>query len=246
MSIFSGPLRSWRGMVPFSAALVLIVLLAVVQGRWSDRWGDPGADARKVAVRLQDIPLNVGNWEGSDSEADLRELEAAGAVGHVTRVYRNKVTGTAVSLYLICGHSRDISVHTPDRCYPAAGFEKLARPSEFKLTDAGAAAEFQTTTFRKEETEGIRHVRVFWTWSEDGQWTAPTAARRAFAGVPALFKLYFIGNADRAGRPLEETAPISFAREALPVINDALFSAPPDAETPTTAGSPADSSDEAA
>ena len=85
----------------------------------------PQAESVPMAERLQDLPLKLDEWVGEDTESNERELKAAGAVGHVSRTYRNTRTGQHVSVFIVTGHSRDISVHTPDRCYPAAGFTQL-------------------------------------------------------------------------------------------------------------------------
>ena len=117
--------------VPIVIAVILIVWLAVVQGTWSDRWNQDFLLAEEFAKRLDNYPKAAGDWEIEDdnsSQSDPRVLEVAGAVGHKSLVYRHKRSGMVVSVYLVCGHSRKITGHTPDKCYPASGFIESGAP----------------------------------------------------------------------------------------------------------------------
>lgn len=217
-------LAIWIGYLPAVLALALIVLLAVVQGRWSDRWSKPGADIKDLAALLEGVPMTVDEWEGEDQPADSGELQASGAVGHVTRVYRNRATGERVSLFIICGHSRNISVHTPDRCYPAAGFEPLDSPIKHMIHAGGSDAEFYTATYRKQDPVGTQQVRVFWSWCQDDRWEAPNYPRSTFRGLRALFKLYLISAVGRGQVPLDESPCIKLGEVLLPEVDRAVLS----------------------
>src|SRR5436853_534490 len=61
--------------------LAILLGCAVVQGRWTNRWGTSAAVQAGVA-RLAEVPRTVGPWQGSDVEMDARDRQAAwGAAG---------------------------------------------------------------------------------------------------------------------------------------------------------------------
>src|SRR5436190_21004973 len=110
--------------IPIAIAVVLLVASALVQGHLSQRWGTfPELEA--MANQLQNVPLEIGDWKGAEGEKmDAKMRKAAGAVGDLHRVYTTGGEKEAVSLDIVCGRPRDMLSHTPDRCYPAAGFER--------------------------------------------------------------------------------------------------------------------------
>ena len=220
--------------VPIVFGLALILFLGVVQGIWSDRWSDEGADAVDFAARLANVPMQVGNWEGVDQseEADQRALDVAGAVGHLSRTFTNKVTGRTVSVYVICGHFRKITAHTPDRCYKASGFASVGEQTQQSIEWDDSTAEFHTQSFRKESTDGIQFLRVFWAWSQDGKWQAPDHPNWEFARVRALYKLYLISPVQKRNEQPLESAAVPFAKEFMPELERALFPATASPETP--------------
>lgn len=211
--------------VPAAIGLLLIIALGIVQGIWSDRWTDRAADARQVSERLVNVPLVVGDWEGTDQsdKADLRTLAVAGAVGHISYEFRNKLTGQNVSIYLVCGHAQTITLHTPDRCYPASGFTATSDQTLQPIEWDGQSVDFFTKSFRKESVGGSQALRVFWAWTTDGNWQAPEYPRYKFGGVRALFKLYLISPVETRGEQPHQSAALQFARSFMPALNKALF-----------------------
>jgi hypothetical protein len=116
-------------------------------------------------------------------------LERAGAVGHISRAYFNRKSKARLSVFVVCATPHDASGHTPDRCYPGAGFE--IAETEHRQTvplDDGRSAEVFTGTFRKSG----QTLRVLWTYGFDGRWVAPQIARIELAPAKAVYKLYVI------------------------------------------------------
>jgi hypothetical protein len=119
-------------------------------------------------------------------------------------------------------------VHTPDVCYPGAGYEPKAPPSRWDVTLAPGkqVAEFWAGTFVKPQSNGGNHIlRILWSWSADGVWTAPDNSRVAFASKAAICKLYVIRpmaeeNERRDNDPCNE-----FIRAFVPELNRTLFDA---------------------
>ena len=106
--------------------------------------------------------MQVGEWKGVDTEgADERTRKVAGAEGELVRMYKN-AQGDEVRVSSICGRLQDITYHTPDRCYPAAGFEMQGDPQTDVIECGDKTAEFLTTTFQKSEPTGTHTERGGW------------------------------------------------------------------------------------
>jgi len=217
---------SGMGMLPVVLAVLLLVGVTVVQGVLTDRWtsGDMAEELRKTAASLeQNFPQNFGDWEAEkELETDPRQMEVAGAVGHISRLYRNKTTGAQISTFVVCATPHHASGHTPDRCYPGAGFEiaEQEHRQSVPLSD-GRTAETFTGTFRKQG----QTLRIFWTYGVDGTWVAPQIARIELAGKPAVNKLYAIVDetADTDGSAMASC--VDFLAQLLPVFDEAVVAA---------------------
>ena len=217
---------SGMGMLPVVLAVLLLAGVTVVQGVLTDRWksGDVAEELRKTAASLeQNFPQSFGDWEAEkELETDPRQMEVAGAVGHISRLYRNKITGAQVSTFVVCATPSDASGHTPDRCYPGAGFEiaEQEHRQSVPLAD-GRTAETFTGTFRKQG----QTLRIFWTYGVEGTWVAPQIARIELAGKPAINKLYAIVDETGDSDGSAMGACVDFLAQLLPVFDEAVVAA---------------------
>ena len=218
---------SWStGLVTLAAAVVLVAGVTVLQGMWTDRWGnrDVGAALKRDAAILENVfPEKFGDWEfEKELESNPKELERAGAVGHISRLYRNVRTKGRVSAFVVCATPHDASGHTPDRCYPGAGFEigESEHRQAVPLAD-GRRAETFTGTFRKQG----QTLRVFWTYGVDGQWVAPQIARIELAGTDAVYKLYAIIDETRIKGAQSMQECVDFLGALLPALDQAVVAA---------------------
>lgn len=223
-----------------AVAAALVAATTMLQGQWSERWvkRDVAASLTRDAVILERVfPTRFGDWEMEiELESDPKEMQAAGAVGHVSRVFRNVRSGARVSAFVVCATPYDASIHTPDRCYPGAGFE--VAESEHRQTVPladGRAGETWTGTFQKKE----QTIRVFWTYGGHGQWLAPQIARIDLAGMDAVYKLYAVVDESRKTGGQAMAQAVDFLSELLPKLDEAVAAA-------RAAESPADGAAEAA
>lgn len=227
------------GVATLAIAAVLVAVVTVLQGLWTDRWGEKNVDAtlKASATILERVfPEKFGDWEfEKELESDPKELERAGAVGHVSRLYRNVRTKGRISTFVVCATPHDASGHTPDRCYPGAGFEIGESEHRQTVTLAdGRQAETFTGTFRKQG----QTLRVFWTYGIDGTWIAPQIARIELAGADAVYKLYAIIDETRIkSQSIAEC--VDFLGQLLPALDRAVASA-------RESGAPAGAASEAA
>jgi hypothetical protein len=212
-------------------AAALIVSTGVVHAFWTGGFdfilGKPSqSEQLKVfAERLAHVPPVVGQWSGTDlQKMDAREKEVANVDASVEREYRNLTSNAKSSVFLVSGHFRDVAVHTPDQCYVAAGYEMMSVPIKYMIDTPAGTVEAYTTVFKKEDTHvGTHYLRVFWTWSVDGNWVAPDSPRIEFVGQPALYKMYIISQLEQPGRSISEDPSIGFVGQFIPELNKALF-----------------------
>lgn len=210
-----------------AVAGLLILLATLVQGQWADRWS--GIDVSEALARggrllEEQFPRSCGDWEAvSDLTPDPRGLERAGAIGHVSRIYRHQGTGRLATVFAVCATPHDASGHTPDRCYPGAGFqaEEAESRRSVPLTD-GRTADVFTGTFAK----AGQTLRIFWTYGGDGRWIAPPIARLGLAGRPLVYKLYVIVDATGPGAAAAKATGEAFLAELLPAVDGSAKNSP--------------------
>ncbi|MEX2317715.1 MAG: exosortase-associated EpsI family protein [Pirellulales bacterium] len=229
--------------------VVVIVGLTVVQSLMSDRFVETNVTAEQRAKLLEQVPENFGEWTGQNLEVDATTRDTAGAVGCINRAYVNRRTNEVVGLWLIVGHARDISVHTPDVCFAGSGFSMRSPTSSlypFEYPGKRQNADFWTNTFVKEDFSGRELTRVFWAWYNPKQgapveWRAETNPRWKFGNSRALFKMYFTSAMRDLSETTEDSAAAKFGREFLPIINGIL--AQSDIRTPSGTGASSESAE---
>jgi hypothetical protein len=227
------------GMLTLAGVAALVLGVTVAQGFLTERWKDKTVtkDLQEAARLLEEqFPKSFGGWElERDLEADPKELERAGAVGHVSRLYRNTRSKARVSAFVVCARPHDASGHTPDRCYPGAGFEigEAEHRQKISLAD-GREIEAFTGTFRKTG----QTLRIFWTYgirAEDAidqeniaaprTWIAPQIARIALVHEPAVYKLYAIVDETRLTGAQAIVECEDFISQLLPALEQGIQSA---------------------
>jgi len=237
-----------QAMATAAAAVLLVIGVTVVQGMLTERWGrrdDGGRLARAAELLEGSFPQRFGDWELEEVlPSDPQELARAGAVGHVSKLYRNARTKTLVSTFVVCATPHDASGHTPDRCYPGAGFEigESEHRHPVGLWD-GREAETFTATFRKQG----QTLRIFWTYGiaepADGnarpgtapdidgiasagnrlRWIAPGIARIALAGQPAVYKVYAIVDQTKMTTSQATVECTDFLAQLLATLDDEIM-----------------------
>jgi len=216
------------GAVPVLIAVPLLVFAAVWQGKETLRWGDfPELD--DFAARLKNVPMEVGSWKG-DTGRELKadEIAQAGIKGYADVNFTNKETGEQVSMFIVCARLNDVSIHTPDRCYPANGYKTEQDQVAAKVElPTGGKVNFWTADFQLPDKSGYR--RIYWSWSTDGSWRAPHEPREIYVRTQPVYKLYIESSLKQAGESREEGPPIELVKVLIPALNKAIF---PDAPAP--------------
>jgi len=221
---------------PIILGFLAIVGVTAVQGRFTDRWAgrNVGAElARDSALLEANFPKEFGSWRMvSETEADPAQLKAAGAVGHVSREYQNVDTGVRVGVFVVCATPHDASGHTPDRCYPSAGFEIGEQEHrEVIPLQSGKKAEAFSGSFKKPGES----LRILWTYAATGKWIAPQIARIELANDPSVFKLYALINETTMSRGEGTRTGVQFLSDLIPEFDRVIIDA---AATQQASGAP--------
>ena len=209
--------------LPAVAAVILLAAVAVVQGVWTERWAE-FPELEIYAKQLEKVPLQIGEWIGEDaeeSETNKRMLEIAGAVGSLSRVYRND-RNDMVQVFIVCGRLDDVFAHTPDRCYPAAGFETNGDIVKKSVEIGKDVADFKSAMYLKSEPGGNQNLRVYWSFCADGPWIAPEQHRWEFAGARALYKLYVVAPSATSEIPVDNNPAVDFIHVFIPELDKAI------------------------
>lgn len=212
---------------PIFCVLVVLVIGTYYQGVYSERWSLYDSELLDEFSNrlLASVPLTVGEWEGTEQEYDKEQFEMSNCRACISRLYTNKRTGESVSVYLVSGTARHVTIHTPDWCYVGAGFEMEEKPRNYSI-DCGPGImepEFATTTFLRNSFAATEHLRILWTFTDNGTWVGPTWAKPHFAGRPALYKLYLIAPIPGRDKDIEKSSARRFAEDFLPALNTGLF-----------------------
>jgi len=223
--------------LPIALAVILIAIGTYVQGSWTERWGRVDSEVINQWVeRMDHIPTKFGDWESEEAEKTPEDIKkVAGFSDERHLVFKNQRTGAMVDMVLMCGPARRVSVHTPDKCFKAAGFNLGEQQRQQDVASENMTAEFYTAPFVKEDPDKIERFRVLWTWNDAEGWSAPGMPKVHFAGAPALYKLYLISGMQHTGDKFDDSDAAKFAMEYMPLLTAALF---PDQATAAVA--PAD------
>jgi exosortase len=208
----------------FLVGTALVVAPGVITGLWTNRW-QLSQELRLAVSQLDRIPLTVGDWTGRPEVVDPRELAATELDGAAMRHYQNARTGRAISLFLVCGRPGPVSIHTPETCYPGAGFE-MVQPHVTRYSVGpdrqGNPVEFLQADFEQQQSFPPERLRIYWSWKAKAYWNVPDIPRWAFSRQPFLYKLYLIHQTSKGLSPEEDDAFRDFLRQLLPKLDQSM------------------------
>ncbi len=211
-------------LLPLLIAVPFLIGYGIWQGLWTNRW-ELTNDLDKAVARLDEIPLTFGEWSATDREIDEQSLQKGEVSGYKMRDYVNRRTGETVSVLIVCGHPGPMSLHTPDVCYRGAGYAMTAKQKRHteKFESLPVPVNLYMGDFQKLNSPLPDQMRIYWTWSANGDWRAPSMPRWDFAGYPALYKLYIIRSTAELDEPVEDDPSMKFLHDFLPHATHALF-----------------------
>jgi Protein of unknown function (DUF3485) len=210
--------------LPYIVAMTLILGSGLVAGVRANRWRDQTA-LTNASAKLENIPLQIGDWKGEPGELSPRIIEQSEVSGYLLRRYHNRRTNANVSIFLGCGRPGPVSVHSPEVCYVGGGYEILGATKRFPVPSIsdGADGALVVTNFRNPPSQIGGYLRIFWAMTTEGEWDVPQNPRLTFATAPVLYKLYVYRNIANPDEPRESDPCVDLIRQLLPELNKALF-----------------------
>src|SRR5947209_2940525 len=118
--------------VALVTALVVVLASGLVHGLWAERW-TPATSLQMAAARVEQVPLDIGDWKGVSADADPAAFAQAGARQYWARSYVNAKKNLSLLVILMCGRPGRMAAHTPEVCYRGAGYETTGMPETFAM-----------------------------------------------------------------------------------------------------------------
>jgi len=209
-----------RRLVLTAAAAGLLAAGGLAHGRLTGRWLDRPTVAQVAAV-MGLVPREIGGWSGEDLELAERDREVGRIAGYVHRRYREATTGVEVTMLLVCGPPGPIAGHTPEVCFPGAGFSPAGAAGRLEVGPGPGTAGFRSGLYAKDDPLGRSEVEVLWTFRSGGRWVATPRPWLRHGSSESLEKLYLVAGAP-VGGPSPTEAMRRFARLLLPELDRAL------------------------
>jgi EpsI family protein len=132
-------------------------------------WFDVPEPAKHTNLVLSEIPLQLGEWTGSDTEIQDETLQVLEARSFINRAYRN-AAGQQMSVHVALWHDEDVSEcpHHPLICYSGAGW-KLQDREKTTFQFDGREHPIELMAF---ERNGVRVVTGHWFQAGDNYYTS--------------------------------------------------------------------------
>jgi EpsI family protein len=143
--------------------------------------------------KVDDLPMQLGEWKGEDVKLDARLFQATGAHSILERQYRNEA-GMAVSLHLAIFDKPTEGIwHNPMSCYVSAGWVPI-ETAKIPMSETDDRSDM--ITYSVWEKSGDRTFVGYWYQLGDlrlhGRWDLGFNARWQMRGRktwPALIKI---------------------------------------------------------
>jgi hypothetical protein len=179
--------------------ITLVSLLLGISGGiryWRDWEVQSRFKESKIApFALSEFPSTLGDWrvvEGSETTLDPEIAQISGSSDHMIRTYVNEKSGETAVVMVLYGLAYLVWPHTPDACYPAAGFKPVppARNVEVQTPRTMATAPFRMQTFVKFRGGQGNYQDVYYSFFNAGRWRFDMERNwKTFRYHPGMFKV---------------------------------------------------------
>jgi Protein of unknown function (DUF3485) len=151
-------------------------------------------ESEKPPFPLKKLPEALGDWhvEGAEIKLDPQVARITGSSDHLIRTYVNTRNGEQVSVMILYGLAYLVWPHTPDACYPAAGFKSVppSRDVEIDVPETTIKARFREQNFAKYQTGAGIYQQVYYSLRNAGEWGLNLENRwKSFRYNPGMFKV---------------------------------------------------------
>jgi hypothetical protein len=187
--------RGQRAISPWTWAILASVLLITSGGlrNWRDhRFAVLAKSNQDCPFPLNSLPRTLGTWTeaGTETQLDAQIARVAGSSEHVIRTYKDTESGTEVKVLILYGLARSVFGHTPEICYPSAGFQPASELVDRKIAipNQNEPAIFRSAVYRKTSTGQTEES--YYSFRHNGDWLPEMGDRwKLFRYVPGMFKI---------------------------------------------------------
>ncbi len=153
------------------------------------------ATSSSPPFRLEELPRDLGTWQSikeNDSQLDPQVARIAGSSDSIIRTYMDRKSGDQMSALIIYGLSQQVFAHSPDACYPAAGYQLVRGPidRELHVTGVNTPVHYRWAIYMK-RVGGIGHyVETYHCFHYNGEWLPDASDQwKSFRYHPSMFKI---------------------------------------------------------
>ncbi|WP_406701325.1 exosortase-associated EpsI family protein (plasmid) [Singulisphaera sp. Ch08] len=188
-------------------------------------------DGRIAPFPLDDLPLVLGDWRGEETKIDPKIARRTGATDLITRRYVDQRTGATLEAIILYGPSTEVYGHTPEVCYQAAGYEKVAGPDARTIDVGSLPVPFRALVYSKGEGGQSELHEVYYSWRFARHWSPDVIGTyKRFERIPGMLKIHLarlVTEHERRdiGNPCE-----AFLEVLLPEVERRLAATMPAAE----------------
>ena len=213
----------------FYLAVAVVVALLGGVALWQDRVSGRALSNQQLlqaARAIDSLPDTFGDWLTEPLLMTDDEIRQTGTKSYYNRAVRRRSGGAAGSVMVMCGQTRELSVHPPTVCFEGVGLVLSGEARAVRLPASvlgGEEGSLMAAHFVPGAGVSKLPIFVYWGWSRDGRrWEAPDVPRLNFLGAPFLYKLYVVR--DDRGRVVSEQGELcdQILRDFLPELHAAI------------------------
>jgi Protein of unknown function (DUF3485) len=173
------------------AAVVCALVLASGAARWwqAHKLADALNLERETKVPLETLPMTLGDWVGEKTEIDPQIVAGTGSDDLITRRYVNRVTGVAVEVIILHGPAMEIFIHTPDYCYPRAGYFEAGEAMNRTISSLGAKMPFRSVAYTKGDRARADTQEILYSWRYNGHWATSVNRPKEMERIAGMYKV---------------------------------------------------------
>ena len=144
---------------------------------------------------LNELSRTQGDWraeEGPDSQLDPQVARIAGSSDHIIRTYLNEKSGDRMTALILYGLAEKVFGHSPDICYPAAGYQRVVGPIDRELSVPGlkAPVRYRWAIYMKRVGGLGSYEEAYHTFYYNGEWMPDASNQwKLFRAHPSMFKI---------------------------------------------------------
>lgn len=173
--------------------LALACLILVASGGvrlWQSKRVDAALQiGRQSPFSLDQIPESLMSWKGQPTEMDEQIVRATGSTDRLTRRYVDQRTGVSLDVIVLYGPTSDMFIHSPELCYPKAGFQAFGESQERAIPIGPGSVPFRSLAYLKGEGGQTEIQEIYYAWRYNGHWSTSVSSPKDSERIPGMYKV---------------------------------------------------------